>query len=105
MAQYQVTLVDVNDVWFTIPVNAQDSDEAWNIAKQKCVGCVVRSITFESPKVNTQYHYEDDVILDEDYDQEDDGMSDVEADADTLRNIGWGTDEDYGYYGEESYEY
>jgi hypothetical protein len=25
-----------------------------------------------------------------------DGMTDVEADADTLRNAGWGTDEDYG---------
>ena len=31
-------------------------------------------------------------------------MSDVEADADTLRNIGWGTDEDYGYYGDENEE-
>jgi hypothetical protein len=29
-----------------------------------------------------------------------DGMSDVEADADTLRNVGWGTDEDYGYFGD-----
>ena len=25
-------------------------------------------------------------------------MSDVEADADTLASIGWGTDEDYGMY-------
>lgn len=30
---------------------------------------------------------------------EPDGMTDVEADADTLRNCGWGTDEDYGYFG------
>jgi len=30
-----------------------------------------------------------------------DGFSDVEADADTLASAGWGTDEDYGYYGEE----
>jgi len=30
----------------------------------------------------------------------DDGMSDAEADADTLRSAGWGTDEDYGYYDE-----
>lgn len=29
-----------------------------------------------------------------------DGMTDVEADADTLRNCGWGTDEDYGYFGD-----
>lgn len=27
--------------------------------------------------------------------------SDVEADADTLASAGWGTDEDYGYYGAE----
>jgi len=26
-------------------------------------------------------------------------MSDVEADADTFESVGWGTDEDYGYYG------
>ena len=25
---------------------------------------------------------------------------DVEADADTLASAGWGTDEDYGYYGD-----
>lgn len=30
---------------------------------------------------------------------EPDGMTDVEADADTLKNCGWGTDEDYGYFG------
>ena len=29
------------------------------------------------------------------------GMTDVEADADTLASAGYGTDEDYGYYGEE----
>ena len=34
----------------------------------------------------------------EDHDQ---FRDDVEADADTLRSAGWGTDEDYGYYGEE----
>ena len=30
----------------------------------------------------------------------DDGMTDVEADADTLKSAGMGTDEDYGYYGD-----
>ena len=29
------------------------------------------------------------------------GMSDVEADADTLASAGYGTDEDYGFYGED----
>lgn len=32
---------------------------------------------------------------------DDDGLTDVEADAMTLRDAGWGTDEDYGYYGSE----
>ena len=30
-----------------------------------------------------------------------DTWTDVEADADTLTSAGWGTDEDYGYYGGE----
>ena len=30
-----------------------------------------------------------------------DGWSDAEADADTFASIGWGTDEDYGWYGGE----
>jgi hypothetical protein len=34
----------------------------------------------------------------EEYDQ---FRDDVEADADALAQIGWGTDEDYGYYGDE----
>ena len=34
----------------------------------------------------------------------DDGMTDVEADADTLRMAGMGTDEDYGFFGSE-YDY
>ena len=29
-----------------------------------------------------------------------DFMSDAEADADALASAGWGTDEDYGYYGD-----
>ncbi len=32
---------------------------------------------------------------------EPEGMDDAEADADTLASAGWGTDEDYGYYGAE----
>lgn len=37
-------------------------------------------------------------ILDNDdrFQEYDDHMSDLEADADTLRSCGWGTDEDYG---------
>jgi hypothetical protein len=36
----------------------------------------------------------------EDYD---DGLSDVEADSMTLASAGWGTDEDYGYFGDEGF--
>jgi hypothetical protein len=32
-----------------------------------------------------------------------DGLSDVEADAMTLASAGWGTDEDYGYFGGEDW--
>ena len=35
----------------------------------------------------------------EEYPEEDD----VWADADTLASAGWGTDEDYGYYGEDDF--
>ena len=34
-----------------------------------------------------------------DPDSDGDNMTDVEADADTLASAGYGTDEDYGYYG------
>lgn len=36
-----------------------------------------------------------------DLEDEPQDMTDVEADADTLKSAGWGTDEDYGYYGED----
>jgi len=32
-------------------------------------------------------------------DSYEDNLTDAEADADTLASAGWGTDEDYGYYG------
>lgn len=32
---------------------------------------------------------------------EDQYRNDVEADADVFTSIGWGTDEDYGYYGDD----
>lgn len=38
----------------------------------------------------------------DEYDYED-TMTDAEADADTFRSCGWGTDEDYGYYGDGDY--
>lgn len=37
------------------------------------------------------------------HDEAEDNLSDVEADADTLASAGYGTDEDYGDYGECSW--
>lgn len=50
--------------------------------------------------------YDDDPDWDEDGDIGDEppGMTDVEADADTLASAGYGTDEDYGYFGPDSDE-
>jgi len=46
-------------------------------------------------------HIKRDILyLELDEPDEPDGMSDVEADADTLKSIGWGTDEDYGGWNE-----
>ena len=39
-----------------------------------------------------------------DDDEHDQFRDDVEADADALRSAGWGTDEDYGYYGEDNFD-
>lgn len=36
--------------------------------------------------------------------REDNFRDDVEADADVLASAGFGTDEDYGYFGEQDYE-
>lgn len=41
--------------------------------------------------------------IDERVDEPDQFSSDAEADADALASAGWGTDEDYGYYGGEEY--
>jgi predicted nucleic acid-binding Zn-ribbon protein len=46
-----------------------------------------------------------DLDLDEADGEHDQFNSDAEADADVLASAGWGTDEDYGYYGDEGCEY
>lgn len=40
----------------------------------------------------------------EDDREDDDGLTDAEADSMTLAGAGWGTDEDYGYYGEDNFD-
>jgi hypothetical protein len=51
--------------------------------------------------LTTDEYFNDQIIWGDDYDMDDWDMTDVEADADTLASAGWGTDEDYGYYGGE----
>jgi hypothetical protein len=57
--------------------------------------------------LTTDEYINDQIIWgDEDYGYwPEDGWSDVEADADTLASAGWGTDEDYGWYGEQAAAY
>lgn len=45
----------------------------------------------------------DDDFEDEEPDERDQFRDDVEADADVLRMAGFGTEEDYGYFGEDTY--
>ncbi len=68
-----------------------------------CCGCCPSS-------EEAYYDYREDIDLDpwgseDEVDYEDepwDGFrDDVEADADALASAGYGTDEDYGYYGDE----
>lgn len=44
-----------------------------------------------------------DTAVEDEYEDYEDGLSDVEADAMALAGAGWGTDEDYGYFGGEDY--
>lgn len=44
--------------------------------------------------------YEDEGDREPERDDSWDNYTDAEADADTLASAGWGTDEDYGHYGE-----
>lgn len=57
----------------------------------------------ELTKYRAECDAEDDRLLDvERMDEPSDGfLTDAEADADVLRSAGMGTDEDYGYYGNE----
>lgn len=71
----------------------------------ECMGC---AIVFNGPEVDSylnpacpECHYSDDVWLADDIESDDDleheGTLD---DAYVFASVGWGTDEDYGYYGE-----
>jgi hypothetical protein len=56
---------------------------------------------FECSAEEFRQFFDDNDEDDDDYVEPDDNMSDVEADAATLASCGWGTDEDYGYFGDD----
>lgn len=70
--------------------------------KEPCIGCgaeVCEDIMCRYPDMGqSDSEDESDRAAIEDYE---DDMTDMEADADTLRSCGWGTDEDYGYFGDD----
>jgi len=111
MTQFRVTMVDVNDVPFYVFVEAELPEDAFNTAEFENKFCssvevaeYVERHDLDAGSWEVVYFPGDDE-LDEDpeygFEGEHGELSDIEADADTLRNCGWGTDEDYGYYGEE----
>ena len=51
--------------------------------------------SFYNAAAGNRQAYRDDIVA-EGYE---DNMTDAEADADALASAGWGTDEDYGYFG------
>lgn len=108
MTQFRVTMVDVNDVPFHVYVDSEFPEDAFNTAEFENKYCrsveVAQFIERSDLDAMWEVIFTGDASWDDDYDDDPeygDGMSDVEADADTLRNCGWGTDEDYGYCGDE----
>lgn len=100
MTTYRVTMVDVNDVRFYFFADAETPEAAAGTAAFENRYCNVVEVAERAGYPDDPEAWE--VVYvegegEEEYYEDDyeDGMSDVEADADTLRNCGWGTDEDY----------
>jgi hypothetical protein len=56
------------------------------------IGCALEALCNQFPDLNLEIS---DPTVTRPSEEIGDGMTDVEADADTLRSAGWGTDEDY----------
>jgi hypothetical protein len=65
-----------------------------------CCGCCPSGAEYYDPCDEIEAELLGDEEIERE-DEGDDGMTDVEADADTLASAGWGTDEDYGDFGGE----
>jgi hypothetical protein len=73
--------------------NAEDIGVAWN--GRRIWICINGVSLFRAKIMDGQFmiEFNPPPTFDE---EPEDNMTDVEADADTLKSIGWGTDEDYG---------
>lgn len=69
------------------------------VATASCEDCGILYVNDCQPSA-TEGYTEDEADYVESY-REDQFRDDVEADADTLASAGWGTEEDYGYYGDD----
>lgn len=65
-----------------------------------CCGCDDPCAAQDEPEFEDE-ESEDEEYLDEP--EDDNFLTDAEADADVLRNCGWGTDEDYGDFGDRDF--
>lgn len=65
-----------------------------NCEDRPCCGCGIEEMGDRESELEMDFDPE--FNDGEDFD-DGDGMTDVEADADTLKSAGMGTDEDYGY--------
>lgn len=58
---------------------------------------------FDASQQAEDVYNEEDEYQDGYEDDREDNLTDAEADAMTLRDAGMGTDEDYGYYGDDGF--
>jgi hypothetical protein len=92
-------------------INSEEGFDAVDVAAHEhregypCLTCGgLCDEQFCSPGCQQAHEDEMDSMYDEgeEMPEWDDNMTDAEADADTFRSCGWGTDEDYGDYGYNS---
>lgn len=88
---------------YTYRIVSDNEDMSYNvnlISEQDCTADLTNFTPFFSGAVDSEDYWEgDDTEEDFGDDYEDGYLSDAEADADALASCGWGTDEDYGYFG------
>jgi hypothetical protein len=71
-----------------------------NLAHYRCRDCGIQ-FSVEGAEGDAEVDFDDVQAWEDDCYEYEDDLSDVEADAMTLASAGMGTDEDYGFYGDE----